>query len=70
MHVIGKEGVIPVGRMILNFPPSGIGATIFIPIVRLIFCDTKLLDGVNMFIVMSPGVVELTISNFEVFKYK
>jgi hypothetical protein len=67
---IGITGVIDGGRMILNFPPSGIGATIFIPTVKVILSETALLDGLKTFIVMSPGVVELTASSLELFAYK
>jgi hypothetical protein len=69
-QAIGITGVIDGGRMILNFPPAGIGATIFMPIVKLILSETALLDGLKMFIVMSPGVVELTVKSLELFAYK
>lgn len=67
---MGITGAIDAGRIILNLPPSGIGATIFIPIVKLIRSDTKLLEGLKMFIVISPGVVELTVNSIELFAYK
>ena len=38
------------------------GATIVNPIVRLVGSLTKLLDGLNILIVISPGVVELTLN--------
>ncbi len=45
------------------------GATIVNPIVRLVGSLTKLLDGLNILIVISPGVVELTLSNDDELAY-
>ena len=68
--MIGITGMMEEGKIILNFPPAGIGATIFMPIVRLILSETTVLDGLKMFIVMSPDVVELTVNSLELFAYK
>lgn len=62
-QAIGMDGTTAEGKIILNLPPYGIGATIFIPMVKFTLYQTYKLEGLNMFVVMSPGVVELTLSN-------